>query len=284
MTTSILLPLAQELPTSQVFDATLWLARKLNAQVQARYIRPDPDAAASIFPEIFAAGGVTREAIEREGRQAASLTRARVDEWRNRHGGVAASIGETPGWGATWCEHVGEFEPIVTRYGRLSDFIVLPRPAISEIAAQRCADAAIFGTGRPTLLVGDEILPDDLTRHVLIAWNGSLEASRAVSGAMPLLRLAKRVTIFTTLEYGAEAVDLHDLAASLRDRGIHTPEVVFPSGERSTGAALVMAAQTHHATLLVMGAYTHSRVREAFLGGVTKHLLSHAPVPLLMSH
>jgi nucleotide-binding universal stress UspA family protein len=123
-----------------------------------------------------------------------------------------------------------------------------------------------------------------LTDHVLIAWNGSLEASRAVFGAMPLLRLAKRITIFTALEYGAEAVDLDDLAASLRDRGIRTPEVVFPTNERSTGVALVMAAETHHATLIVMGAYTHSRMREAFLGGVTKHLLAHAPVPLLMSH
>jgi nucleotide-binding universal stress UspA family protein len=131
--------------------------------------------------------------------------------------------------------------------------------------------------------VGDT-LPAALTDNILIAWNGSLEASRAVFGAMPLLRLAKRVTIFTALEYEAEAVHLDDLGVSLRDRGIRTPEVIFPTGERSTGAALVMAAETHHATLIVMGAYTHSRMREAFLGGVTRHLLAHAPAPLLMSH
>ena len=284
MTTSILMPLAQQLPTSRVFDATLWLAQELKAKVQAAYIRPDPDAAASIVPEMIAAAGVTREAIEREGRQAASVAEASFAEWRNRNGGLAkVAEGKTGGWAANWSEHVGEFEPVITRYGRLSDFVVLPRPTASEIVAQRCADAALFGTGRPTLLVGKS-LPAALTDHVLIGWNGSLEASRAVFGAMPLLRLAKRVTIFTALEYGAEAVDLDDLAASLRDRGIHTPEVIFPSGERSTGTALVMAAQTHQATLIVMGAYTHSRMREAFLGGVTKHLLSHAPVPLLMNH
>jgi nucleotide-binding universal stress UspA family protein len=101
---------------------------------------------------------------------------------------------------------------------------------------------------------------------------------------MPLLRSARRVTIFTALEYGCEAVDLDDLAASLRDRGIHTPEVVFPTNKHATGAALLAAAETHGASLIVMGAYTHSRVRQAFLGGATKHLLAHAPVPLLMSH
>jgi nucleotide-binding universal stress UspA family protein len=283
MTASILMPLAQELPTARVFDATLWLAGQLNAQVQAAYIRPNPNTAASFVPEVIAAAGVTREAIEREGREAASMAKARFDEWRDRNGGLASAFHTSDSWGAAWSEHVGEYEPIVTRFGRLSDFIVLPRPTRDEIVAQRCLDAAVFGTGRPTLLVG-ETVPAALTDHVLIAWNGSLEASRAVFGAAPLLRLAKRITIFTAREYGAEAVSLDDLATSLRDRGTYTPEVIFPTGEASTGAALVTAAETHHVTLIVMGAYTHSRMREAFLGGVTSHLLAHAPVPLLMSH
>jgi hypothetical protein len=250
---TILMPLAKELPTAQVFDATLWLARELKAQVQAAYIRPDPTTASFMIPETIIAAGVTRERMELEGRKDTSNAKARFDEWRNANGLARAS--GASGWGASWSEHVGEFEPIVTRYGRLSDFIVLPRPTANEIVAQRCADAAIFGTGRPTLLVGGETPPAALTDHVLIAWNGSLEASRAVFGAMPLLRLAKRITIFTTREYGAEAVDLEDLAAALRERGVSAPQVVFPTSEHSTGAALVMAAETHHATLIVMGAY-----------------------------
>lgn len=280
MTTSILVPLAKELPTSRIPEATLWLARELEAGVQAAYIRPDPDTALAILPEMIAAAGVTRAAIERDGRQAAVAAAAKFDEWRVRGG---ASIKGAGGWSAAWSEHMGEFEPVITRFGRLSDFIILPRPSADGIVAQRCFDAAVFGTGRPTLLVGDT-LPAAFADHILIAWNGSLEASRAVFGAMPLLRLAKRVTIFTAREYGAEAVDLDDLAAALRDRGIHTPGVVFPSEDRATGPALVMAAETHKATLIVMGAYTHSRMREAFLGGVTRHLLAHAPIPLLMSH
>lgn len=283
MSTSILTPLAKELPTAAVFDAALWLGRELRAQVQAAYIRPDPAVVSFMVPEMVIAAGVTRETIELEGQQAAAVAKARFNEWRDANGGMAQADGVSPGWGATWSERVGEFEPIITRYGRLSDFIVLPRATASEVVAQRCADAAVFGTGRPTLLVG-ETLPTALTDHVLVAWNGSLEASRALFGALPLLQRAKRITIFTALEYGAEAVDLEDLAASLRERRIYSPDVIFPTNERSTGAALVTAAETHHATLIVMGAYTHSRMREAFLGGVTRHLLAHSPVPLLMSH
>jgi len=283
MTTSILMPLAQQMPTADVFGAALGLARALNAHVRAAYIHPSPDAAAAMVPEMIMASGLTREIIEQEMREAAAVAKGKFEEWRNRNGGLLAIAEPGEGWCASWSVHIGEYEPAVTRYGRLADFIVLPRPNASDVVAQRCADAALFGTGRPTLLVGEKV-PFALTDHVLIAWNGSLEASRAVFGAMPLLGRAKRVTIFTAREYGAEAVDLEDLAASLRDRGIRTPEVLFPKDERATGAALVEAVESHRASLVVMGAYTHSRMREAFLGGVTRHLLAHATVPLLMSH
>ena len=56
------------------------------------------------------------------------------------------------------------------------------------------------------------------------------------------------------------------------------------SGESSTGAALLSAAVEQQATMIVMGAYTHSRLRQRFLGGVTSHVLAHASIPLLMSH
>ena len=283
MATTIFLPLAAELPNAHVFDATLALAKQLHAHVHATYIRPDPDSAAAMMPEMILAAGVTRDAIERESGLAAAAAEAAFEEWRQRHGAAAKADPRSEGWQASWAEQVGEYEPIVTRRGRMSDFIVLPRPTASGIAAQRCFDAAVFGTGRPSLLVG-EACPPVMTDHIMIAWNGSLEASRAVFGAMPLLRHAHRVTIFTALNFGDEAVDREDLAAAFREHGIHTPEVVFPSGNLPTGEALVAAAAKHGATMIVMGAYTHSRLREGFLGGVTKHLLAYAPVPLLMSH
>ena len=161
--------------------------------------------------------------------------------------------------------------------------IVLPRFASNAIQAQRCFDAAVFGSGRPALLV-PENLAFDMTDHIMIAWNGSLEASRAVLGAMPLLHLANRVSIFAEPQYDAEGVDSADLVESLSWHGIRAHPVVRQANGYSTGAALIDAATKQEATLIVMGAYTHSRLRQSFLGGVTKHLLAHALIPLLMSH
>ena len=171
----------------------------------------------------------------------------------------------------------------MTRWGRLSDLIVVPRQALGSVRTQRYFDVAVFGCGRPTLVVSDKAHFDTADR-VMIAWNGSLEASRAVFGAMPLLHLATQVSIFAAPQYDIEDVDPTDLAEFLSWHGIPAHPVVAPKDEHSTGAALVSAASEQRATLIVMGAYTHSRLRQSFLGGVTRHLLTHTPVPLLMSH
>jgi nucleotide-binding universal stress UspA family protein len=283
MIRTILVPLTAEMRGDALLDAALVLARKVNAHFRGLFMLPNPDAALANIPEAILAAGTTREAIERETQEAAAQAKQHFVAWRSRN-----NVAEEPGARldtcfATWAEQIGEIEILVTRYGRLSDVIVVPRPAPEAYQAQRCFDSAVFGTGRPTLVLGEK-LAFDIADHILIAWNGSLEASRTVLGAMPLLHLASRVSIFAAPQYDIDGVDPADLAASLSWHGIRAHLVMPPKGEHATGAALVSAAVEQEATLIVMGAYTHSRLRQSFLGGVTRHLLAHAPVPLLMSH
>jgi nucleotide-binding universal stress UspA family protein len=255
----------------------------VNSHIRALFILPDPDAALAYLPDVILAAGVTREVIERETQQAAAKEKQRFIDWRIRNNLPETAGGRLDTYFATWAEQTGEIEAVVTRRGRLSDLIVVPRPAPGSVQAQRCFDAAVFGSAHPTLVVSEK-LPLDMTDHVTIAWNGSLEASRAVLGAMPLLHLAGGVSIFAAPQYDVEGVDPADLAESLSWHGIRAHPVVGPKNEHATGAALVSAASEQQATLIVMGAYTHSRLRQSFLGGVTRHLPAHAPVPLLMSH
>ena len=87
---------------------------------------------------------------------------------------------------AGWSERFGDIETVVAHFGRVSDLIVVQRPSSMSVQG-RCFDAVF--SGRPTLVIG-EWLPLDITEHVMIAWNGSLQASRATLGAMLLLHLA----------------------------------------------------------------------------------------------
>ena len=221
--------------------------------------------------------------IERETQEAAAVARDRFVDWRKRSNVPEAAGVRLDSCFASWSEQFGDIETIVARFGRVSDLIVVQRPSSSSIQEQRCFDAAVFESGRPTLVVGEK-LPFAITDHVMIAWNGSLEASRAVLGAMPLLHQADRVSIFAAPQYEDEGVDAADLVEALRWHGIRAQQIPSPRDEAPTGVALVSAAIEQQATMIVMGAYTHSRLRQSFLGGVTKHLLAHAPVPLLMSH
>ncbi len=283
MIRTTLVPLTAELSSEALLDAALLGAKRLNGHIRALFILPNPDTAFAYLPEVIFAAGVTREVIERETQEAAAAAKERFVDWRKRNNVPEAAGVRLDSCFASWSERLGDIETVVAHFGRVSDLIVVQRPSSGSVQGQRCFDAAVFESGRPTLVVG-EGLPFAITDHVMIAWNGSLEASRAVLGAMPLLHLASRVSIFAAPQYEGEGVDAADLAESLSWHGIRAHQVPGPRDENSTGAALVSAAIEQQATMIVMGAYTHSRLRQSFLGGVTRHLLAHAPVPLLMSH
>jgi nucleotide-binding universal stress UspA family protein len=283
MLRTILVPLTAGLAGEAVLDTALALARRVNANIRALFILPNPHSVLAYLPDAVLAAGMTREIIERETQEAAAEARGRFTGWRTRNNLPETAGGRLDASFATWAEQIGEIETVVTRWGRLCDLIVVPRPASGAVQPQCCFDAAVFGSGRPTLVVSDET-HFDLTDHIMIAWNGSLEASRAVFGAMPLLHLAGRVSIFAEPQSDIEDVDPADLAEYISWHGIRAYPVVSPKDEHAAGAALVAAAREQQATLIVMGAYTHSRLRQSFLGGVTRHLLARAPVPLLMSH
>jgi nucleotide-binding universal stress UspA family protein len=284
MMRTVLVPLAKDFADEPAFEAAFFIAKRMNSHIHAIFVRPDPVLAISYIPDVVAATGVSRDVIEREGLQAAEAEKARFDAWRKRHDMPDAAVdNRLDSRFATWAEQVGEIEQVVTHFGRVSDLIVMSRFTNRNITASRCFDAAVFGSGRPVLVVPEK-LPWDMLDHVMIAWNGSLEASHAMFGAIPLLRAAQRVSIFSVPESESEESGAAELAEALSWYGIPTNNVGRPETPGSTGAALLAMARRTEATLVVMGAYTHSRLRQSFLGGVTQQILAEATLPVLMSH
>jgi nucleotide-binding universal stress UspA family protein len=280
---NILVPIFPNVGFDGQLAAALNIARQVEAHINAVFIRPDPAQTLALIPELATTPGFTLEAIDAEGKAIAAAAEAAFVKWRTRHelaSGIVDRSLRTPY--ACWSERIGAIEPILVRRGRLSDLIInLPDPMIA--ATESAFDAAVFESGRPAILVPKKI-PENLLRHVLIAWNGSLEATRAIAGAMTLLHEAEKVSVFVTPcdADGADA-DL-DLSDFLTWHGIRADYSEPPTGGNSIGPALLDMASARDATLLVMGAYTHSRVRQMLLGGVTRHVLQHAELPVLMMH
>ncbi|RWX71221.1 universal stress protein [Mesorhizobium sp. M4B.F.Ca.ET.089.01.1.1] len=151
--------------------------------------------------------------------------------------------------------------------------------------ARMTAEAVVFGSGRPTLLLPDATDVGALD-HVVIAWDGSRVAARAVADARPFLELATMITVLTvTDEKPLPGQDIGErLAQGLRTRGLVAEAASIQAGARSIATAIQEYALEIGGKLLVMGGYGHSRVRDFVLGGATEGILSDLRLPILLSH
>jgi nucleotide-binding universal stress UspA family protein len=138
--------------------------------------------------------------------------------------------------------------------------------------------------GKPVLMVPRKGSFAGAGRHPLVAWNGSLEAAKAISGALPLLRAASRVTLALFGQYANHGEEPGaDMALYLARHDVKV-DVVRKSQPQDAGHAILSLANDIGADLLVMGAYGHSRFREMMLGGATRTILATAALPVLMAH
>jgi len=147
----------------------------------------------------------------------------------------------------------------------------------------------VLSCGRPVIVVPYAGTFPDIGRRVLVAWNGSREAARALYDAMFLMTQADGVTVIEidppAPGVAAPAASAAQVAAALTRRGIAAkPETETTSGEISVENLLLSRANDLDADLLVMGAYGHSRMREFVLGGVSRSIFRHMTLPVLMSH
>lgn len=170
---------------------------------------------------------------------------------------------------------------------RLHDILILPIPESNDFDRD-IVHPAIFGTARPTLLLPHSRGRKHLHRldRIVVAWDFSREAARAIADAMPLLTAARHVVIMTVLgEMVIEtSASISDLQSFLIAHGVTAAFEETTIGRESIGACIGRFATTANADVLVMGAYGHSRAREFVLGGATKSLISDPPLPVFLSH
>ena len=185
---------------------------------------------------------------------------------------------------ASWEVATGLASEIVAMRGGAYDMVVVGRPARGQTTvAELSAEAALFRTGRPVLIAPPKT-PRSIGEAVVIGWNRSASSARSISAAMPLLLMSRSVTIVTVTTGAKVGPSPQDMAKYLSWHEVHAEVVEIPPDHRVVGEVLLEEAERVSADLLEMGAYSHSRLRELILGGVTRHVLQNADLPVLMAH
>lgn len=282
----ILAPVSATAAGESALATAFALGRRFDAHVAALHVRPDPRYAMPYIGE-GTSGVVVHEimlATERDAEERAANARALFDRLCEEHG---VPVMETPpaGLSASWADETGREDEAVASLGRLADVVVVAgwREEPGSPPAAMTLEAALLGSGRPVLLAPPGGVRS-LGACVAVAWNGSAEASRAVGSAIPVLRGADKVAVLTAGE-GEEALAVADgLVRYLAWHGIGAFAEVLSPGPAGTGARLLEEVERVGADLLVMGAYTHNRFRQMIFGGVTRHVLAHAGLPVLVAH
>ncbi|HZS64491.1 MAG TPA: universal stress protein [Xanthobacteraceae bacterium] len=147
-------------------------------------------------------------------------------------------------------------------------------------------EGALFGSGRPVVVVPFGHQGGMLLDRIAICWNGGRNAARATAEAMPFLKRAKTVDIIVVAADNSGPIEgtAAELARHLARHDIKAQVTRVPQGNLRVSAAILAYAADSGATMLVMGGYGHSRLREFMLGGTTRGVLKSMTVPTLMSH
>lgn len=255
----------------------LLMAHKYDAHLTAAYIRSAdllPRRVANLVPDSESLSASLEQAEQEKADRVARLFREEAER-------------QGRGDAAHWLYLRGEPDTAAGVVGRYADLIIAGqlvrrdrfRPGVNP-------DEVVFTSGRPLLIIPDAFVPGDtLVEHAVLGWNGSREAARALADAMLILETHSRVSIVTVGERPASERRLGlDIQAHLQRHGVRAEHVTLAQDAADPGLELLRYAERSGAGLLVMGAYSHSRIREEVLGGATRSVLEQMTLPVLMAH
>lgn len=258
-------------------DAAINLAAGHNAHLIGLYVLTYPHIPGYIRAEINE--NVLRSQIE-TARAAAKDAEAMFNDHVSR-----------AGINAEWRCVEGDLLPTLSLHTRYSDVVIVgQRDPEWEDAGDdpSMPDQLVLQSGRPILIIPHVGEYPVIGKRVMVAWDASRLATRAVNDALPFLVGAQKVMVMAVNPEGGESghgeIPSADICLHLARHGVNAEAQHIFARDMSVGDMMLSRAADEGIDLIVTGAYGHARWRELVLGGVTRHLLNHMTVPVLMSH
>ncbi|MBV9784985.1 MAG: universal stress protein [Acidisphaera sp.] len=281
----LLLPLTGTKAGEAALSTALSIANIWKSHVTALHVRLDSRDVAPLAGEGLS-GAMIEEmmsATEKESSERANAVHAMFDRFVAQHQVVLGEPTERADHAtASFASVIGREEDLVAQLARLADLTVVPHPESGEdVSSSDALHAVLFDSGRP-VLISPIRAPVTIGRRVCIAWNGTAESAAAVLAAIPWMQRAEAVRVLSSEGYQRRGPAAAELVPYLGLHGIRPELANFKAIDREVGAGLLAGAREFGADFLAMGAYSHSRLRQLILGGVTRHVLERADLPVMM--
>lgn len=286
---NILLPLNSGDGNEAALSVGAWMAHKCKAHLSAILVGDDPNETAALAGEGLTGAMINEmiDAAEHDSQRRLLQARLAFDRFLEandiqyrRLEDVRAPTDEAIT--ASLELLAGPQLEAVTWFARLADITLLPHlNTADDPRASETLHAVLFDSGRPVMIAPQEP-PPHVGKRLCIAWNGTVESTVALRAALPWANTAEKVTVLSSPDYQRRGPDAQKAVKYLEMHGIEATHHRFTTTDRDVGAAILNACRDAEADMLVMGAYSHSRLRQMILGGVTRHILEHAPLTVLM--
>jgi nucleotide-binding universal stress UspA family protein len=189
---------------------------------------------------------------------------------------------------ASWVvAHTG-LARVLRELGAWHSLAVLERDVVDGESLSELLGEVLLACRLPSLILPPGWNRDAKFSRVLVAWDGSTEATRAIHAALPFLQDARRVVLLDGGRTHSPEVECYrphfEPFVYMSRHGVEADPMCVGIPARTAGAALLKKAEQVGADLIVMGAYGHSRLRERAIGGATRYMLEHAQIPLFLQH
>lgn len=264
----------EEDKSSAALTYGLSLARRANARITAQ------SASVRLTVPHSLVSGFAAGLVSAENRRLDALAKAASETAR----GAASLAGLSCTTEHLQLSYADLVDTFVAR-ARVNDLAVLDAERTQLSADRGLTEAALFESGRPVIVVPRGVA-DFNARRILVAWDGSARASRALHDALPFLKQAEHVEIVRVVGEKdlSGTVSGSDVAPYLESHGVHVTVTNLSAEDGNAAETLRRYATDGAFDMIVMGAFVHSWVRQMVLGGVTRSLLNDSPVPLFLSY
>ena len=278
----ILVPVRGDGKGDNVFAHAVALARRSGAHIQVTHCRSRPE---DLIPYGVAVSPVLKDQIIEQSvnllnKQEQGL-REEILALAKANGAILAEPSDDNTVTVSFIEEEGRQIEVIRHHGLLSDMTAVAQPDLDRNIGTNTLQAALFSTGRPVMMCPEakSKIPENLGQNIALAWDGSVESSRAVMQTLSLLKSAEQVTIITNTTDTIK-VSPEELSEFLAMHGVQANISIISKAADISRSILDQAAAVG-ADMLVLGAYGNSKNLERVAGGVTQDVIDHATLPVV---